>query len=113
MEADLARVGWYADNRPKFPHGIQPVGGKPANAFGLHDTHGNVWEYCADLFAETYYARSRQTDPRCRRGEAGRRVVRGGDAWDDAANCRSAARDDMSEGCSHNDLGFRVAADRL
>jgi formylglycine-generating enzyme required for sulfatase activity len=112
-EADLARVGWYWGNTQDSDGQLRPVGGKPANAFGLHDTHGNVWEWCADVFDETYYARAPTTDPRCKRGETGRRVVRGGDAWDDAANCRSAARDDMAEDCSHNDLGFRAGADRL
>jgi formylglycine-generating enzyme required for sulfatase activity len=112
-EADLARVGWYeANTRDAYPP-MRPVGTKPPNGFGLCDVHGNVWEWCVDLFDEDYYARSPKTDPRCRRGEPNQRVVRGGDAWDDAANCRSSARDDFTEDCSHNDLGFRVVADRL
>lgn len=109
-EADLARVAWYVENTESD---VYPVAQYAPNAFGLYDVHGNVWEWCADLFDAHYYARSPKADPRCKRGEADRRVVRGGDAWDDAANCRSAARDDWDADCSHNDLGFRVVADRL
>jgi len=111
--ADLAWVGWFGANTRGEDSPLQPVGRKPANGFGLHDVHGNVWEWCADLFGEGYYARSPGKDPRCRRGEEGRRVVRGGDAWDDAAACRSAARDSNAADCSHNDISFRVACDRL
>jgi formylglycine-generating enzyme required for sulfatase activity len=75
--------------------------------------HGSVSEWCADLFDETYYAQSPDTNPLCKRGDPGRRVVRGGDIWDDAAKCRSAARDDHAADCSHNDIGFRAVADRL
>ena len=112
-EDDLARVGWYAANAAGENNPMRPVGTKPANAFGLHDTHGNVWEWCSDVFAADYYSRSPGVDPRCTEGDRGYRVVRGGDAWDDAANCRSAARDDQGAPYSHNDIGFRVVANRL
>jgi formylglycine-generating enzyme required for sulfatase activity len=116
-EVDLARVGWYGENSTvssgRFPEiDLHPVG-KAANGLGVCDMHGNVWEWCADLFDENYYAHSPKINPRCKRGDPGRRVVRGGDAWDDAANCRSAARDDHAADCSHNDIGFRAVADRL
>ncbi len=119
-EDDLARVGWYgknSDNGDLHPLHIRPVGLKPANPLGLFDMHGNVWEWCADLFDQKYYLRSPGVNPRCRRGEPDSlyvcRALRGGDAWDDAAACRSAARDSLPVDCSHNDLGFRVVADRL
>ena len=46
-EEDLARVGWYWENSGGHTH---PVGEKPANPFGLFDTHGNVQEWCEDWF---------------------------------------------------------------
>lgn len=40
-------------------------------------------------------------------------MIRGGDAWDDAGDCRSASRDGWTPDASHNDLGFRIVASRF
>ena len=56
-----------------------PVGAYPANAFGLHDMHGNVWEWVSDWYGEDWYARSPQDDPT---GPADGNVkVRRGGSW--------------------------------
>jgi uncharacterized protein (TIGR02996 family) len=82
-----------------------PVGEYPPNAFGLHDMLGNVWEWCADWFGETYYQQSPKSDPAGPPGGESR-VLRGG-SWIDAGwHCRCADR-------SHREalhyVGFRVA----
>ena len=54
------------------------VGSYPANAFGLCDMRGNVWEWCDDWFDRDYYARSPVEDP-LGPADGYVKVVRGGD----------------------------------
>lgn len=55
------------------------AGSYPANAFGLSDMHGNLWEWCQDVYDEQYYAASPEKNPRKDEGGVSR-VLRGG-AW--------------------------------
>jgi len=84
-----------------------PVDRYPANAWGLHDTHGNVWEWCADWYGENYYAASAARDPG---GPAsGRfRVLRGGSWRNQAAACRAAYRNALAPHMRDSATGFRV-----
>src|ERR1019366_322239 len=66
-----------------------PVGSFPANAWGLHDMHGNLWQWCQDWYGE--YLQKDVVDPQGpEKGEG--RVLRGGSWLNFPLNCRSAYR---------------------
>lgn len=88
-----------------------PVGQFKANAFGLYDMHGNVWEWCEDWYVPNSYSEEKQVDPTGpTTGKA--KVQRGGGWSSDAKRLRSAARigrDPVAyRGCYQ---GFRVVMD--
>lgn len=88
-----------------------PVGTYESNAFGLHDMHGNVWEWCADWYdAEAYKGRRGVTpDPIVRSASDDRRVLRGGGWGSDAGSARSADRSRITPDIRNSGTGFRVA----
>lgn len=104
-EADLDRVGWWRGNSGGR---LRPVGQKPANPWGLHDVHGNVWEWVQDWYGP--YADEDATDPRGPPSGACR-VLRGGCyAWD-AAWARAAHRSWLPPEARADDVGFRPVRD--
>jgi formylglycine-generating enzyme required for sulfatase activity len=106
----------YADG----PQGIYreqttPVGMFPANAWGLHDMHGNVLEWCLDEWHDSY--EGAPTDGRAwvdaAEGEKSKesvnaRLLRGGSWGDDPGDCRSAYRFHVRPVGAYYDVGFRV-----
>ncbi|MCK1394571.1 SUMF1/EgtB/PvdO family nonheme iron enzyme [Bradyrhizobium sp. 1] len=85
-----------------------PVGSLKANAFGLADMIGNVWEWTADCFADDYRGVSSDSAARSQ-ADCGSRVVRGGDWFSAAASLRPAIRAKAGPNAHHDDIGFRVA----
>jgi formylglycine-generating enzyme required for sulfatase activity len=87
--------------------GTVPVGQFQANAFGLHDMHGNVWEWCQDWHDANYYRNSDRRDPQG--PDAGAlRVIRGGSWSNGPRYCRSAYRDGGTPSGRFGYIGFRV-----
>ena len=85
------------------------VGGFPANAFGLHDLHGNVWEWVEDCWHKDY--RNAPSTGKARRdsGNCSLRAIRGG-TWNGGPwTLRSANRAKRPLGRRYHNLGFRVA----
>ena len=102
---NLDDVAWYNHNSGGQAH---PVVQKRVNAFGLFDMLGNVWEWVADWYDDTYYRTSPAQDPT---GPANGvfRVLRGG-AWNNfPANVRVSARIRDNPANSGFDSGFRCA----
>ena len=94
--ATLEAAAWFADNADETTH---PVGGKEPNPWGLHDMHGNVAEWVLDELVPGGYSRQAklpQPVPEAVAAEWPKnlspRGVRGGAYYDEAAQCRSAAR---------------------
>ena len=82
------------------------VGKYPANGWGFHDMHGNVWEWCADRFGN--YPTVAVSDP-VGPADGSSRVGRGGSWYDSANSARSAYRDGSVPAFSDRDLGFRLS----
>ena len=101
---DLGEMAWYQDNSGSETH---PVAKKKPNAWGFHDMHGNVWEWCLDWHSDPYDA----SDTRDPRGPApgSLRVLRGGGWSSRPSLCRSADRWWGTPGYRYYWQGFRPA----
>jgi formylglycine-generating enzyme required for sulfatase activity len=104
----LADFGWFADNAGKKTHS---VGKKGPNRWGLFDMHGNVAEWCNDVYDAKYYATSPPANPR---GPAdGKQYVLRGGSWKSSpellrSGYRVAEIAGFSDACLARDaIGFR------
>ncbi|HWE16532.1 MAG TPA: SUMF1/EgtB/PvdO family nonheme iron enzyme [Hyphomicrobiaceae bacterium] len=86
--------------------GTAEVGSYPANAWGLHDMHGNVWEWCHDVWRDGYMPND---GPEGQGGaEGGRRVLRGGSWNRNPQLLRSALRNRSNSANRNRYFGFRI-----
>jgi formylglycine-generating enzyme required for sulfatase activity len=102
--SSLNEYAWYSANSNGTTHS---VGEKKANAWGLYDMHGNVWEWCSDWYGG--YASTAMDDPTGPTAGSDR-VFRGGVRNGLARDCRSAVRGRSAPAVRSDDLGFRVAS---
>ena len=86
-----------------------PVGSFPANAFKLHDMHGNVWEWVEDCWHASHRGAPSDGAVWTAGGECGERVLRGGSWGSLPRYLRSAYRSRNSAGIRNYYFGFRVA----
>jgi len=96
----LFEYAWFGGNSGKETHDVATL--KP-NAWGLHDMHGNVWEWCQDWYGEKLPG---GRDPLVSSGGSDR-VYRGGGWFGTAGRCRSAFRGRFVPSFRGSSLGFR------
>jgi formylglycine-generating enzyme required for sulfatase activity len=86
-----------------------PVGSLgAANVWGLFDMHGNVWEWCEDLWHDNYNGMPTDGSAWLSGGDSSGRAVRGGSWLESGGVCRSALRIRDAPGARGYDIGFRV-----
>jgi formylglycine-generating enzyme required for sulfatase activity len=106
---DESKLKDYAEYEGNNDKQTRPVGGKKPNDWGLHDMHGNVWEWCLDVYASND---DTPTDGSAHAPSgSGLRFFRGGGWINLACGCRSADRLRSSPDDRDDVLGFRPAAE--
>ncbi|WP_414548101.1 SUMF1/EgtB/PvdO family nonheme iron enzyme [Anabaena sp. CCY 0017] len=101
-----------------FPYGSAPkgeyreqttdVGNFPPNSFGLYDMHGNIWEWCQDIYNSSYQGAPIDGSPWLNGSDNNIKLLRGG-SWDfHAWDCRSANRYRFARASRYSSIGFRL-----
>lgn len=122
-EASLSEVGWFYKNAKKCTHSVGEKN-RP-NFWGLHDMHGNVWEWCCEVYdskrhlkvcadrSSQHFAETNEKGDHWKNAASTRehdqdRVIRGGSIGDSAKRCSSASRMPGKSSFHLNGQGFRV-----
>lgn len=106
----VSNANYHVDGNP-WQTGSQPwtspVGSYPANAYGLSDMAGNIWEWTWDWHGSSYYGTAGNTPNPDGPVSGSYRVLRGGNWGHDSSHCRLADRGHYSPGLTVNNFGFR------
>ena len=107
----IGNIAWFDGNNNgasgSSTNGTKAVGGKFANALGLHDMAGNVHEFCQDWYSSAYYASSPLTNPTGPTSGT-YRLLRGG-SWSSLSfSCRASRRGVSAPDYQSQEAGFRV-----
>lgn len=103
-ESELGDYAWYSGNSA---YELHPVGQKKANAWGLYDIHGNVYEWVSDWYKADYYQSKPSLDPQGAMSGS-MSVNRGGSSREFSWELRSAYRSHIIPNGRSHDLGFRL-----
>ena len=109
-DEDLPQTGWFVANSDRRTHA---VGELKANPFGLHDIHGNIWEWVQDGWEPTYYGQFQEKpalDPSGPLSAGSRRCISGAAlGHDPASTCRASIRNAGPPTYRDFRIGFRVS----
>jgi len=105
-EAVLGDYAWHDSSSEMWT--THPVGQKKPNQWGLFDMHGNVQEWCEDVWHDSYVGASSDGSAWLDGDDERLRVLRGGSMNDDPRGCRSAARRAEQATIASRDCGCRV-----
>jgi len=101
-------IGRKEETRGIYRQQTIEVGGLPPNAFGLYDMHGNIWEWCQDVWHDNYDGAPTDGSAWLEGGNQGLRVLRGASWCGYPEFCRSALRIRLAPDFINFDVGFRV-----
>ncbi len=99
---------YQSESKSEYRRQTTEVGTFPPNAFGLYDMHGNVWEWCQDLWHDSYQEAPNDGRAWLSENKELPRLVRGGSWFNNSWLCRSATRSFYVAGRRSYYVGFRV-----